>query len=346
MTDANPMVSIIMPVRNLEEYVGTSIDSVIGQSFKEWEIIIVNDGSVDDTERVVKSFADREPRIRYYSQEAAGVSTARNMALDRARGEYIAFLDGDDLWDPAFLEKCISSQSHTGADLIFCCYNRLMPGEKLKGAKMDIETALSDSGSTIRRFLTWKADFLMGNFLVRKSILSSGISFKAGCCFGEDTEFIYKVLTMAKETCYISDKLFTYRRRQDSATKHSWDWQKRHDAVDAMDRAYFFFHENYGGLMKNEIEKLFLARLDYTRYRLLTDMLKNGNFDAAHVLLSQTGWRQALQNVIGKYGFYHKIKARIINGEYRLAWYLIAFPYLLRRLMKLDKLNFRNNGPD
>lgn len=329
-----PIVSIIMPVHNLERYVGVSIDSVIGQSFKEWELIIVNDGSVDATEKIIQLYMDREARIRYYLQEPAGVSTARNRGLNLARGEYISFLDGDDLWDSLFLEKCIAVRCRTGADFIFCNYNRLMPNGNLKKGKMDIDTDLADVGSIILQVIRWKAHLLMGNFLFPKNILNGRIDFEAGCCFGEDTEFICKVLTMGKKAYYIPEELFTYRYRLESATQYSWDWQKRCDAVYAMDRAFAFICENYMGSLKNEVEEVFRSWLSYTRYRLMLGMLKKGDFEPIHSLLARSGWREALQTVMKNYNYQRKIKAKIIHGENEFFWRLLALPYVLSRFIR------------
>jgi len=328
MAEINPTVSIIMPIYNLEGYVGKSIDSVIGQTYQDWELIIVNDGSADATEEVVKSFAGSQPRIRYYSQENAGVSVARNRGLDVARGEYIAFLDGDDLWDASFLEKCIACQQQTGADFVFCRFNHLKPSGRLKSIKMDLPHALADAGTSVLQLITFKALFLMGSFIVRKELLGGRIYFEAGCRFGEDSEFICKVLTVAKKTYYLNEELFTYRRRRNSATRDEWAWQKRRDTVDALDRAYFFFSENYTGTRKNEIQELFCRLLDYMRYRLMLGMLKTGNFDSLHKLIAQPGWRQALQTVMKNYKFQNKIKAKIINGESEFAWRLLASLYI------------------
>jgi len=93
-----PLVSIIMPVYNGEKYIKEAIDSVINQTYKNWELIIVNDGSKDNTEEIIKSYNDK--RIKYFYQENKGVSAARNKALEVAKGKYITFLDSDDYLPP------------------------------------------------------------------------------------------------------------------------------------------------------------------------------------------------------------------------------------------------------
>ncbi|BDZ76286.1 glycosyltransferase family 2 protein [Claveliimonas bilis] len=100
------LVSIIMPSWNTGRFIGESIQSVINQSYKQWELLIIDDGSTDDTDKVVALFEDK--RIKYFKNiENCGAALSRNRALREAQGEWIAFLDSDDLWDPEKLEHQI-----------------------------------------------------------------------------------------------------------------------------------------------------------------------------------------------------------------------------------------------
>ena len=102
------LVSIIMPSYNTEDYIGESIQSVINQTYSNWELIIVDDCSNDNTDNVVKPFL-ADSRIKYFKNEHnSGAAVTRNKALREAKGEWIAFLDSDDLWMPEKLEKQIN----------------------------------------------------------------------------------------------------------------------------------------------------------------------------------------------------------------------------------------------
>ena len=107
------MISIILPTFNRADVIKRAIASVQAQTFTDWELIIVDDGSTDDTARVV---TDLDPRIRYFYQENKGVSSARNNALRQSRGQYIAFLDSDDEWLPHFLEITVAFLKWSGKD--------------------------------------------------------------------------------------------------------------------------------------------------------------------------------------------------------------------------------------
>lgn len=97
----NPVVSIITPAYNCEKYIGATIESVLSQTFQDWEMIIVDDCSTDDTESVINSYGQKDSRIIYKKLEVnSGAAVARNTAMSIAKGQYIAFLDSDDLWLP------------------------------------------------------------------------------------------------------------------------------------------------------------------------------------------------------------------------------------------------------
>ncbi len=118
------LVSVIMPSYNTEQYIAKSIQSVIDQTHTNWELIIVDDCSTDNTDDVVASFDDE--RIIYLKNEKnSGAAISRNRALREAKGDYIAFLDSDDLWHPQKLEKQISFMEENGHSFSYTCYKQI-----------------------------------------------------------------------------------------------------------------------------------------------------------------------------------------------------------------------------
>ena len=102
-----PLVSVIIPVYNREDYIGEAIESVLNQTYKNFELIIVNDGSTDNTENIVKGYAEKDKRIKYFYQENQGAYSARNKGIEESNGEFISFLDSDDKYFPYALEKMV-----------------------------------------------------------------------------------------------------------------------------------------------------------------------------------------------------------------------------------------------
>jgi glycosyltransferase involved in cell wall biosynthesis len=115
----NEEVSVIMPAYNAEKFIAESIASVIAQSYPNWELLIVDDGSTDATKHLIESFCLKDERIKYYYQQNGKQGKARNLALSYAKGTYIAFLDADDVWLPQKLEVQLEEIKEKNADLVF-----------------------------------------------------------------------------------------------------------------------------------------------------------------------------------------------------------------------------------
>lgn len=121
----NNLVSIITPVYNAERYVGLTIESVLSQTYRDWEMIIVNDGSTDGSEEVIRRYASRDSRIKCFSQQNAGSAAARNNGIRRAEGRYICLLDADDMWDSDFLEMQLKLMKRKNAQLVYSSFRRV-----------------------------------------------------------------------------------------------------------------------------------------------------------------------------------------------------------------------------
>lgn len=113
----NIMVSVIMPVYNVEAFLGAAIQSVLDQSFKDLELILVNDGSIDGSVSVCQAYLQKDPRIQFINQENSGVSIARNNGLLRATGSYVFFMDSDDTLDPEFIKTSLEAARKDNSDI-------------------------------------------------------------------------------------------------------------------------------------------------------------------------------------------------------------------------------------
>jgi teichuronic acid biosynthesis glycosyltransferase TuaG len=114
------LVSIIMPAYNASRHIAESVQSVLAQTYPHWELLVVDDGSTDDTAEVVHRFVASDARVRYFSRPNGGQAAARNTGLREARGDLVAFLDADDLWLPEKLESQLAVLDSTGAHLVYC----------------------------------------------------------------------------------------------------------------------------------------------------------------------------------------------------------------------------------
>lgn len=115
-----PMISVVMPIYNAEPYIGATLDSVLSQSFKDMEVICVNDGSTDASLEILQEYAKRDARVSIISQENQGVGNARNNGMRQARGECLSFLDADDILLPNMYAKMLQKMTQTSADIVIC----------------------------------------------------------------------------------------------------------------------------------------------------------------------------------------------------------------------------------
>jgi glycosyltransferase involved in cell wall biosynthesis len=123
-----PTVSVLIPAHNAGRYLGRTLQSVRAQTFPDFEVIIVDDGSTDDTPEVARAYAERDRRIRLVRQPRAGAAAARNRALAEARGAFVANLDADDLWRPAFLQRTMAALEAGGPRTVFAFARSLWIG--------------------------------------------------------------------------------------------------------------------------------------------------------------------------------------------------------------------------
>jgi len=136
---AQPVVSVIIPVYNLEHYVRRCLDSVVGQSIEDIEIICVNDGSTDGSLEILKDYGKKDPRIRVIDQENRGQGFARNAGINMAKGEYIGFVDGDDWIEAEMYETMYAAAKQNDSDLHLCTVRRVDADGNELGIRCDYE---------------------------------------------------------------------------------------------------------------------------------------------------------------------------------------------------------------
>jgi teichuronic acid biosynthesis glycosyltransferase TuaG len=135
---STPLVSIITPAYNAERFLRATFASVQSQSFGDWEMIVVNDGSKDDTAGVGEALSKQDSRLKFHSQKNAGPAAARNLALSKARGRFIAFLDSDDIWLPRKLETQLEFMTSKNAAISFTQYRRFIDEPSNTGRLIDV----------------------------------------------------------------------------------------------------------------------------------------------------------------------------------------------------------------
>ena len=203
------MISIIIPVYNAERNLSQCVDSVISQTYKDWELLLVNDGSQDQSGIICNKYAGRDSRIKVYHKENGGVCSARNVGLKYAQGDFITFIDSDDWVESDILERYIETYNRTHADWVRCCYVREY-GDKSHVVSIDEETILY-SHADIEVFVEKHRLYgFLWNSLFKKSILD-GITFDENITWCEDHIFSYQYVLRCRSVAIITSPLYHYR---------------------------------------------------------------------------------------------------------------------------------------
>jgi glycosyltransferase involved in cell wall biosynthesis len=313
-------VSIIMPAYNVACFIKESILSIQNQTYKNWELLIINDGSTDDTLAVIEGLNHDDKRIQVYSQGNKGVSAARNWGVSLATGNFIAFLDGDDLWHPLFLNSMVQAILMTQRELAICGFNRLYPNGSLSGySKQYIEGAIFLP--TLKKQLV----IHIGSILVSKELVERfSIRFTENCMISEDVEFLYKLLIVT-EVAVVKKELMTYRKRFGSATQDAWKWEPYITSIYAMERVLEFTEKHYAKLDKDQV---IIVLYDLIRY-LKCDFLWKGLKFGEHILirdLIDRGWRNDLKAIhTSETRFSKRLKYNIVLSTNSFLWNKIYY---------------------
>jgi UDP-glucose:(glucosyl)LPS beta-1,3-glucosyltransferase len=284
-------VSIIMPAYNVENFIKNSVLSIQNQSFTNWELIIVNDGSTDDTLAVVEKIKNYDKRIQLYSQPNKGVSVARNLGISIAAGSLIAFLDADDLWHPLFLSSMINALATTKKKLAICGFNRLYPN----GSYVSYTTKYQE-GAILLPAVQNQLTIHIGSLLVSKELVDRfSIRFTENCMISEDVEFIYKLLAVT-EAAVVQAELMTYRKRLGSTTQDCWKWKPYITSIYAMERVLQFTEKHYEKADKQQVVGALTALIRYLKCDFLWKGLKFGEHTLIRDLMN-TGWREDLKSI-------------------------------------------------
>jgi len=255
-----PKVSIIALVYNLEEYTPLCIESVLDQSFKDFELILVNDGSTDSSGRICDEYAEKDSRIKVVHKSNAGIAAARNTGIEHSTGEYIAFIDCDDYFHERMIEILYSHIISTRADIAMCDFFPTKEGKdaQRKNTFTDYSVSTFTNEQVLQGLYEKGHTYVVPwNKLYRKKIFTN-VKYPSGYLY--DDEFTaHKVLFQADKTVYIHVPLYFYVIRKGSTT-HSSMTEKKFDKVLALhDRVEFFRVRNL-----RELEEK--ALLDFTEY--------------------------------------------------------------------------------
>lgn len=219
----NQLISIVVPVYNVEEYLKQCLDSILEQTYSNWELILVNDGSTDSSGLICQEYAEKDARIRYFEKENGGLSDARNYGIEQAQGEYLTFVDSDDFLDASHLSVLYNALVNNDADISIANYANYQTStatfylhtfgdyyEKIYTS----EELIDDLSFLERNDLSFST--IWGS-LYKKRVFSF-LRFPKGV-IGEDVALIYKMYTQVDKIVYVHKDTYIYRENDSGISK-------------------------------------------------------------------------------------------------------------------------------
>ena len=230
------MISVIVPIYKVERYLPKCIESILAQTYRDIEVILVDDGSTDDSGKKCDSWASKDNRIHVIHQKNAGVSAARNAGIEFAHGEYIGFVDSDDVLNLQMYEILMDNASMHDCE-ISCCQMQTRDIDGTLGTESETESKVFSAQEIIEGFFFYF--FIRGfivspcNKVIKKSIIDNyNIRFKK-YALAEDFLFIFEILSHTEKIIYDKEVGYYYLRRENSAMTSVFS-EKRFDYIGAL----------------------------------------------------------------------------------------------------------------
>ncbi len=262
------LVTVIVPIFKIEQYIESAINSILSQSYKNLEIILVDDGSPDKCPVICDKYAETDDRIIVIHRENGGLSAARNSGLDKATGEYIYFVDGDDLIHVDCIQKLINIMCDQDADIVQCSTLAFLREDRIDH-NLQEERLQKFTGEQMCERLMYNFEGGNGTVVWNKlyrAELFDDIRFPEGMIY-EDVATTHRLLWKSKRVVTTTQNLAYYRSARGNSITHSTD-KKLHDLIKADNmRSQFFKDVGRTDLFEQGI---YLLCNNYTRYRILS----------------------------------------------------------------------------
>ena len=230
-------VSVIIPVYNVEKYIDKCLNSLVNQTLKDIEIIVVNDGSIDNSQKIIDNYVKRYPKlVRSFVRENGGQGSARNFGLEQASGEYIAYVDSDDYIEPNMLDLMYEEAISSKSDIVICGSNVV----SFEGNLLKEESAVIYNDP--------KLDIILGKMAVwnkiykREFLLKSNVKFREHVWY-EDIDFTMKLLMSTNKISFINRNLYNYLLRPGS-TMNNTNIKRNLELLQAFNEMIYYFKKH------------------------------------------------------------------------------------------------------
>lgn len=218
------MISVIIPAYNIAPYLERCVDSILNQTYTDFEILIVNDGSTDETADLCDKLALRDSRVRVFHKQNGGVSSARNLAIENAKGDMISIIDGDDWVEPTLFEDAVNSMKQNNAQVFMFEYFVDKNDESIKHRVSDSKYGVLDTETALIRTISPDNRFAWSKIFDKELLYDT--KFNENIILGEDTLFICEIVARAKTIFYSDNAYYHYLIRENSAITSAFNIRK------------------------------------------------------------------------------------------------------------------------
>lgn len=263
-----PQVSVIVPVYNVEEYLNRCVDSILNQTFQDFELILVDDGSTDNTGKICDIYAQEDKRVRVIHKENAGVSVARNLGVKIAKGNFISFVDGDDYIEKQYIHKLLFPLLETNANINIADLIRKENFEQSKKFWNHEYKCISSNEAIVE--LGKNSDALNAKFrssmakMVKKELVEK-FPFPIERKYAEDMAVVYKWIWHAQKVVILNDGIYYYTINNTSVSREGWN-EKKLGNLKTLKEMLLFFKEQKLWLLYDEWLPEYILNLCY-QYR-------------------------------------------------------------------------------
>lgn len=213
------VVNIIVPVYNVEKYLSACLDSIVNQTYKHLHIILIDDGSTDNSGHICDEYANKDNRIEVIHTKNQGVSSARNLGIDKAYGEYVSFIDSDDTVQSNYIEELVShTKSEFDYDLIMCNFKLIFSNITIDKSYSN-ENIFSGEFTYDYQYLYSIMSYPCGKLYKLQIIKENKINFPTDFTDAEDQMFNFKYCRYVKKYYLVNKPLYNYLQRDNSASK-------------------------------------------------------------------------------------------------------------------------------
>ncbi|WP_177199292.1 glycosyltransferase family 2 protein [Clostridium frigidicarnis] len=319
-------VSIIIPAYNVEKYIGRTLNSAINQTFKNIEIIVINDGSEDNTHDIIEEYANVDSRIKVIQKENKGVSSARNQGIKSSVGDYLMFLDGDDWVENTAVEEMYSFLINEDGDILVSDFY-LDYGKKIMDYYFEFNDDSIDNIEYIKKILLGQSSGVIWNKMFkRKLFIEHNILFPENITLGEDACTLIKLIYNSKKIIKFNKSFVHYIQRPERIT--ATNNEKSYSIYDSVICLTQYFYEiDLYHKLKDEIE--FFEYLYVFYYRVIE--AKTNNEVTVDMYCRWKNTRKKIRfnihykNFINSLSFNKRLKSRLVLFNYNLACIIFKF---------------------